>query len=92
ALIQMGLKASQRIDIKEQAKPALVRLRERLNETVALSIWGERGPYFIHIEESNRQITIGIRVGSRGSMLNTTAGQLFAAYMPGTQVEELIMH
>jgi DNA-binding IclR family transcriptional regulator len=90
AFIQIGLKACQRIDIKEQAKPSLITLRETLNETVALSIWGENGPYFIHLEESNRQIKIGIQVGSTGSMLNTTAGQLFAAYNPGGKTEKLI--
>ncbi|KIV53338.1 hypothetical protein AM501_27890 [Aneurinibacillus migulanus] len=90
ALIQIGLRACQRIDIKEQARPVLLRLKEALNETVALSIWGEGGPYFIDLEESNRQIKIGIQVGSTGSMINTTAGQLFAAYMPEGRTEKLI--
>ncbi|WP_286886519.1 IclR family transcriptional regulator [Aneurinibacillus sp. UBA3580] len=90
AFIRIGLKAYQRIDIKEQARPSLLRLKETLNETVALSVWGDNGPYFIHLEESNRQIKIGIQVGSTGSMLNTTAGQLFAAYKPGEKTEKLI--
>lgn len=81
-LITIGLNASKNINIKEAAKPVLLNLRDQLNETVFLSIWRGNGPYPIDIVESNRSYTIGINVGSNTSITKTTAGRLFAAYLP----------
>lgn len=81
-LITIGINATKNINIKEIAKPVLLKLRDQLNETVFLSVWKGNGPYPIDIVESNRSFTIGINVGSNTSITQTTAGRLFAAYLP----------
>ncbi|GHH99242.1 IclR family transcriptional regulator [Neobacillus kokaensis] len=97
ALIQIGNNAVGPSDIKDIARPTLIKLREMFNETVFLSIWGGNGPYPIEIEESRRAINIGIQVGSKTSMVLTTSGRLFAAYLPEQETsyylhKELLEH
>ncbi|MCL6632458.1 MAG: IclR family transcriptional regulator [Alicyclobacillus herbarius] len=86
-LMSLGMLASSRWDIRRLAKPALLRLRERINETVALSVWTERGPYFLHWEESTRAVNIGIRIGSQVSAVKSAGGKVFLAYLPPAQTE-----
>ncbi|MFZ7942255.1 MULTISPECIES: IclR family transcriptional regulator [Bacillaceae] len=81
-LIRIGNNAAKGTDIKDIARPTLIKLRDLFNETVFLSIWGGNGPYAIEIEESRRSINIGIQVGNKVSIVLTTSGRLFAAYLP----------
>ncbi|MEH7123521.1 IclR family transcriptional regulator [Bacillus sp. JJ1773] len=81
-LIMIGHNASKRFDIKEMAKPTLIKLRDTLNETVFLSVWGGNAPFPIDLEESRRPINIGIKVGYKTSNILTTSGRLFAAFLP----------
>jgi DNA-binding IclR family transcriptional regulator len=82
ALVSIGNNAAKSTNIKDLARPTLIKLRELLNESVFLSIWGGNGPYPIELEESRRQINIGINVGFKTSIVLTTSGRLFTAYLP----------
>lgn len=97
ALVAIGNNAIKGHDIKALAKPSLITLRDLFNETVFLSIWGGDAPYPIDIEESKRQFTIGIKVGHKASIVLTTAGRLFAAFLPEKEIQhslhkELLTH
>jgi len=82
-LIMIGMNAaSHSFNIIELAKPTLLKLRDSLNETVFLTIWGGNGPYPVVLEKSQRPINIGIKVGYQTSMVLTTSGRLFAAFLP----------
>ena len=63
-LLRLGLKASQKLNITEIVAPHLMDLKESLNETAALAIWGQNGPFFVSWEENDGPINIGIKVGS----------------------------
>lgn len=90
-LIMMGIKAANRLDIKDQAKQTLLNLRDSLNESIFLSIWGGDGaPYPIDILESNRSINIGIKIGYPTSIVLTTSGRLFAAFLPHGETDPFI--
>lgn len=89
-LITIGVNVSKNFNIKYLARPTLIKLRDSLNETVCLSIWGGNGPYPIDIEESKRSINIGIRVGYQTSNVLTTSGRLFAAFLPELVTKEKI--
>lgn len=89
-LILLGLKASEGIDVKERAVPYLAELREKLNETVALCLWGEHGPFFIRWEESQRAINVGIKVGTQIKVSTSAAGKVFAAFLPKERTSHLI--
>ena len=70
---------------------ALVReLRNRLDETVVLSVWGAQGPTVVHVEDSSQPIIMTMRVGAVLPMLATATGLVFAAFLPRHFVERLI--
>jgi DNA-binding IclR family transcriptional regulator len=87
-LILLGLKASQKLNIKDIAATHLMEIKETLNETAALAIWGENGPFFVRWEENNRPVNIGIKVGSQVSLITSATGRVFATYLPHKLTEK----
>lgn len=91
-LILLGLKASEQFDVQAICHPYLVQLKEELNETTALAIWGEHGPFFIQWEAGNRAVNLGIKTGSQVSVTESAPGKLFIAYLPRERTQHLINH
>lgn len=89
-LIRLGLKASQKLRITEIAAPHLIELKEKLNETAALAIWGENGPFFASWEQSNYPVNIGIKVATEIRITTSATGLIFAAYLPAEVTKKLI--
>lgn len=87
-LLTLGQVASETLDVAKQAAPYLLELRDKLNETVAVSIWRERGPFFVGWEKSNTVINIGLGVGSYVP-LYTATGKIFRAFLPEDITHEL---
>ncbi|MCL6599712.1 MAG: IclR family transcriptional regulator [Alicyclobacillus macrosporangiidus] len=81
AAMTLGLNAVRRFDIGGAARNGLLRLRERLNETVALSIWTGNGPHYLQWVESQRAVNVGIRVGVQVSALKSAGGKVFLAFL-----------
>jgi DNA-binding IclR family transcriptional regulator len=70
---------------------ALVRdLRNRLDETLVLSVWGAHGPTVVHVEESSQPIVMTMRVGAALPMLASATGLVFAALLPRHFIEPLM--
>jgi DNA-binding IclR family transcriptional regulator len=65
-------------------------LRDRLDETMVLSVWGSQGPTIVHIAESTQSIVMTMRVGSVLPMLQTATGLAFAAFLPRALTAQLI--
>ncbi len=86
--ISIGLVGLRRVDPIRITYAALPELRDRVDETVFLAIWGDMGVTCIGLEESAHPITLNIRVGSVLPFLSTAAGQVFAAYMPRARVDQ----
>ena len=89
-IIRLGLKASQKLNITEIAAPYLIEMKEILNETAALAIWGQNGPFFVSWEESNGPVNIGIKVGSQVSVTQSAAGHVFATFLPNEVTDKKI--
>ncbi|RHW31774.1 IclR family transcriptional regulator [Lysinibacillus yapensis] len=89
-ILRLGLKASNDIKIADIAQPYLLNLKEKFNETCALSLFDENGPFFLSWEESARPINIGIKVGSKVSFTDSAVGKVFASYLPENLTEQLI--
>ena len=85
--ISIGLAGLRRVDPIRIAYAALPELRDRVDETVFLAIWGDMGVTCIGLEESAHPVTLNIRVGSVLPFLSTAAGQVFAAHMPPARVD-----
>lgn len=65
---------------------ALPGLRDQVNETVCLAIWGDLGPTVIALEESSHPVTMNVRIGSILSVATTAIGRTFAAYLPAAVI------
>jgi DNA-binding IclR family transcriptional regulator len=65
-------------------------LRDRLDETLVLSVWGAQGPTVVHVDESSQPVVMTMRVGAVLPMLTTATGLVFAAYLPRHFTERLI--
>ena len=57
-------------------------LRNRLDETLVLSVWSAQGPTIINIAETSQPIIMTMRVGAVLPMLATASGLAFAAFLP----------
>ncbi|MFB5191322.1 IclR family transcriptional regulator [Alicyclobacillus fastidiosus] len=80
-ILLLGLIASEQFDIRSQAKLYIDELQAQFNETFALGIWGQSGPFFLLWQESDRAVNIGIKVGSRVSLTHSATGLIFSAFM-----------
>ncbi|MCL6632277.1 MAG: IclR family transcriptional regulator [Alicyclobacillus herbarius] len=89
-LILLGLVAAEQKDIRELAKPYIDELHATFNQTFALAIWGESGPFFILWQDSDRTVNIGIRAGSQVSLTHSAAGLIFSAFMDSEETQCLI--
>jgi len=82
AALNVGLAALSARDVMRLAGEALERLREAIDETVLLAVWGNRGPVVVRWEEAGRPITTNVRAGSVMPLLNSSTGRVFAAFLP----------
>ncbi|MFC4807815.1 IclR family transcriptional regulator [Paenibacillus sp. GCM10023250] len=89
-LILLGLEAVDAMDIYALALPYLEAIRDAVNETVYLSLWGLNGPFFVRCVESKRAISIGVRVGSQVSVTRSSSGKAFAAFMRKEETAAII--
>lgn len=88
--LRVGLAALARLDVVRLAAPVLVDLRDRLNETVALAVWGESGPTVVRWEESTRPVTVNVRIGSTLPLLVSATGRTFLTWMPEHRTAALV--
>ncbi|NMV38997.1 IclR family transcriptional regulator [Ralstonia insidiosa] len=88
--LQVGLSALSDVDFVREGSNMLPKLAERLNESVFLSVWTERGPVIVRWEDGGRPVTVNVRVGSAMPLLNSATGQACAAWMPEIQIVSLI--
>lgn len=84
--MQLGLISLQQFDPVRLATPLLADLAKQLGHTVALAVWGNRGPTIVRIEESPNLVHVTMRHGTVMSLRNTASGRLFAAYLSENEV------
>ena len=88
--IALGLSGMRSLNVVRTATELMPTLRNEIDETVMLLIWGRSGPIVYGFEESSRPVFMNVRVGSILPMLTTAAGLLFAAYLPEDQTREIV--
>jgi DNA-binding IclR family transcriptional regulator len=86
--LALGLAALGQIDVVRVASAAMAALRDRIDETVALAVWGNRGPVVVRFEESSHPVTVNVRVGSVLPVTGTAFGRVFAAWPKSAAVGE----
>ncbi|MGH7005549.1 MAG: IclR family transcriptional regulator [Alphaproteobacteria bacterium] len=89
--ITVGLAGLNRLDPIRLAYGALPALRDRIGETVVLAVWGEHGATVIALEDSERPVTLNVRVGSVLPLRTSATGRVFAAYLPETALRKVLV-
>jgi DNA-binding IclR family transcriptional regulator len=88
--LQLGLASLHRLNPVRFAIPEIVALAARTGQTVALAVWGNRGPTVVHLEESSQPVHVNLRPGTVMSLLNSATGRVFAAYLPPKLTERIL--
>ncbi len=88
--LRVGLAALSRVDVIEAAHSELDRLRDTIDGSLMLSVWGTNGPTIVRWVESARPVTVNVRVGSNMPLLRSATGQVFAAFLPSSRTASLM--
>ena len=88
--LEIGLASLARLDAVRIATPLIEDLNERIEETVALAVWGNMGPTIVRWVESRRPVTVNLRTGAVMPLLRSATGLCFAAFHAVPAVQERI--
>ena len=88
--LQMGLARLARVDAVKLARIALADLRDRLDTTVGIAVWGNQGPTVVHWAESSHPAKASLKLGDVMPLTGSATGLLFAAYLPRAKTQALI--
>ncbi|TDV18514.1 IclR family transcriptional regulator [Paraburkholderia caballeronis] len=88
--LQMGLARLARVDGVKLARIALAELRDTLDVTVGIAVWGNQGPTVVHWMESSHPAKAALKLGDVMPMLGSATGLLFAAYLPRSKTGPMI--
>jgi DNA-binding IclR family transcriptional regulator len=78
--LELGLSSLARLDVVRLADPVLESLCEEIEETVALTVWGNLGPTVIRLSEPTTTITVTLRPGAVLSLTKSATGRAFVAF------------
>lgn len=81
AALKLGLASLSRLDAVRLARERMPALMEDIGHTLALAVWGNRGPTMVHWEESPQAVTANLRLGDVMPLLSSATGRCFAAYL-----------
>jgi DNA-binding IclR family transcriptional regulator len=84
--LQLGLISLQQYDPVRLATPRIEELALRLGHTVAIAVWGNRGPTIVRVAETASPVHISMKHGTVMSLRGTASGRLFAAHLARDQV------
>ncbi|MFY7865768.1 IclR family transcriptional regulator [Roseateles sp.] len=88
--LQLGLISLQQYEPVRLATPRIEELALQLGHTVAITVWGDRGPTIVRVAEAPSPIHISMRHGTVMSLTGTASGRLFAAHLPRSTVEQAL--
>ncbi|UCV08147.1 IclR family transcriptional regulator [Dechloromonas denitrificans] len=88
--LNIGLVAIDRLDRIRLGLTAIAGLRDEINETTALAVWGESGPIIVRWERPRRPITVNVVTGTALDPLTSASGRVFSAWLPKETINRLI--
>ncbi|MGV8920898.1 MAG: IclR family transcriptional regulator [Pseudomonas sp.] len=87
--LQVGLAALGQLDVLKIAAPHLVALRDELNETCFLAVWGNKGPTVVYVEQSIGAVTLVTQIGSVLPLLSSSTGLVFNSFLAANETAAL---
>jgi DNA-binding IclR family transcriptional regulator len=88
--LQLGLARLARVDGVKLARIALAEMRDALDFTVGIAVWGNQGPTVVHWMESSYPAKASLKLGDVMPLLSSATGLLFAAYLPRSKTAAMI--
>jgi DNA-binding IclR family transcriptional regulator len=88
--LQMGLIGLQQYDPVRLATSLIDELANATGHTVAIAVWGHRGPTLVRIAEAPSPVHVSMRHGTVMSIPDTASGRLFAAFGPQQAVRDAL--
>ena len=90
--LRVGMAALGSIDVLKVAALPLSQLRDELNESCFIAVWGNQGAPVVSIEPAVRAVTVVSQIGSVLPLLSSSTGLVFAAHLPERETVELREH
>ena len=87
--LRVGLAALGSMDVLKVGALPLAELRDELNETCFLAVWGNQGATVVQIEPAVRAVTVVTQLGSVLPLLSSSTGLVFNAYLPQRETLDL---
>jgi DNA-binding IclR family transcriptional regulator len=88
--IELGVSALGRSNFLAAAREMQRELRDHLDESVMIAVWGSHGPVITSVEESSKLVVLTMRVGATLLLFRTATGWIFAAFMPHTILKPIM--
>jgi DNA-binding IclR family transcriptional regulator len=88
--LRVGLVALSRVDVIDAANSELNELKNSIEASLMLSVWGTNGPTIVRWIEPARPVTVNVRVGSNMPLLRSATGEVFAALLPASMTATFI--
>jgi len=88
--LQMGLARLARVDGVKLARIALTLLRDQLDQTVGIAVWGNQGPTVVHWMESSHPAKAALKLGDVMPLTSSATGLLFSAYLPRGKTQAML--
>lgn len=84
--LRVGMAALGSIDVLKVAAVPLSELRDALNESCFIAVWGNQGATVVSIEPAVRAVTVVTQIGSVLPLLSSSTGLVFGAHLPEREV------
>jgi DNA-binding IclR family transcriptional regulator len=88
--LELGMAALRGVDVLHFGGEVITDLRNEIDETVLLAVWGNMGPVVARWEESSRPVATNVRAGWVMPLANSATGRCFAAYLPSAASAPLL--
>jgi DNA-binding IclR family transcriptional regulator len=86
--LRLGLHALRMVPAVRNAMEPAIELATRVEQSVLLATWGDRGPTVLQSIEPAVSLNAGIHVGTVMSLAHSTTGRVFAAFRQNADIEE----
>jgi DNA-binding IclR family transcriptional regulator len=81
ATLRLGLATLSRLDVVKMARERLPAMIEATGHTMALAVWGNRGPTLVHWQETPLAMPVSLRLGDVMPLLSSATGRCFTAFI-----------
>jgi DNA-binding IclR family transcriptional regulator len=88
--LHLGLASLDRFDPVRYAVSAAAQLRDEIDETVSIVVWGDAGPTVVRTENSTHEVTLTMRVGTVLPLTASASGMLFLSHLPAPETAGLL--